>query len=262
MTGILLSPDETSALFSDPDDGSLTFWRMPSQEGGGGGDGGGTSEVATLIPSNPRSVGKVYSIRVDVVSEKLRQAKMEVDGEEQKPGVVRKAMGWLPFGRDGFIRKNQREHAEANWGETYVTLTDRGRLVSNSSPPAFSLAVEHGIQQAGGAAPKDRESNEYCCESTCARPGPAGSSRRRKHAIFSQKLTPFHLSVSLSSPCRHLLTTPPQEGFMDGRRVFREGGPSFFNLGRKRTDYEVRATAEGLEETKAGAPCWKIKLKT
>lgn len=47
---------------------------------------------------------------------------------------------------------------------------------------------------------------------------------------------------------------------MDGRRVLKKGGPSWFGYRRKRDDTELWASNEGLEVKKGGTVCWGIQL--
>lgn len=47
---------------------------------------------------------------------------------------------------------------------------------------------------------------------------------------------------------------------MDGRRVFKRGGPSWFGLRRKHHDWEVWGTDDGVEFKRDGRSCWGIKV--
>eukprot|EP00752_Nemacystus_decipiens_P017279 g15481.t1 len=49
------------------------------------------------------------------------------------------------------------------------------------------------------------------------------------------------------------------EGYLDGTRVLKEGGPSWFScFRREREDYELRATDDGMEVTRGGRYVWGI----
>ena len=50
----------------------------------------------------------------------------------QTKGTFSRAMGWLPFGRHGFVRARARRKAKAHLGEVELSLTNRGNLVSAS----------------------------------------------------------------------------------------------------------------------------------
>lgn len=47
---------------------------------------------------------------------------------------------------------------------------------------------------------------------------------------------------------------------MDGRRVFRRGGPSILGWRRKSPNYELRATDDGVEVRRDGNYSWGIKV--
>lgn len=53
----------------------------------------------------------------------------------------------------------------------------------------------------------------------------------------------------------------PQEGYVDGRRVFSEGGGSWSRFFRGRSeDYEFWVTGSGVEMTLDGKHCWGLKF--
>lgn len=45
---------------------------------------------------------------------------------------------------------------------------------------------------------------------------------------------------------------------MDGRRVQKKAGPSFFGWRERRDDYEIWVTTEGLKQTRGGTTFWEI----
>ena len=126
LVGVLVSPDGTSGLFADHGDASVRLYRHTHPGPAGGGEEPGV--LSTLFRSEPRLVEKVKSIRRDVIEDaEEREAR---GGQEEKRGVWKRVKGWLPYGKDGFIKTGQRKHALENWGQVYVTVTNRGRLVS------------------------------------------------------------------------------------------------------------------------------------
>lgn len=130
MTAVLVSPGETSVLLIDRDNGSLMFLRVPDKTDGDG-DGGDTPVFEPLIESNPHQVAKVERTRRDVIDEAGERAMRE------QRGLAKAAMGFLPFGKKGFVRRRQRRHAVKNSGQVYFTMTDRGVLVSLTTFPVF-----------------------------------------------------------------------------------------------------------------------------
>lgn len=48
---------------------------------------------------------------------------------------------------------------------------------------------------------------------------------------------------------------------MDGRRVLKKAGPSWFGVRLTRDDREVWATADGLEARLDGTRLWGVELK-
>lgn len=126
LTGMLGSPDETSVVFPNQEDASLVFYRYrePNQASDGDDNGKRTHPsypvVATLIAPDPRAIKKVLRIRQDLYEEEERKMG---SGRKEKRGIVGKVMRWL--------RKEERELARKNIGQYYLTITERGVLVSN-----------------------------------------------------------------------------------------------------------------------------------
>ena len=49
---------------------------------------------------------------------------------------------------------------------------------------------------------------------------------------------------------------------MDGRRVLKKGGGSFFGLRPRKAEYELWPTHDGMEIRRDGARFWGVELKT
>eukprot|EP00903_Cladosiphon_okamuranus_P022692 g20885.t1 len=130
MTGVLMSPDETSGVFVDTDDGSLMFLRVPGKTDGDA-DGFEMPVLEPLIKSNPRQVAKVKRIRQDTFDEMMETTgRGGEEEEEEERGLGKALMGFLPFGKNGLVGRSRREKARRNWGQVYFTMTDRGEVES------------------------------------------------------------------------------------------------------------------------------------
>ncbi|CAM9908868.1 unnamed protein product [Scytosiphon promiscuus] len=129
--------------------------------------------VVLAFPDRDK-MAKVFRNREDMDDEDAERARVAAGGKPKKVAAV---MGWLPFGKHGFLRTRQRRHARAHRGETKAEITDRGQL-----------------------------------------------------------------EVSL-----------------DGTRVLRMHGPSWFGLGRRDPTYELGVTDEGIEIRRGGEVVREVK---
>ena len=128
LDNVLLSPDQTSGLFADPEDASLRFYRHVAP-GTSVDDAatGGKGTLTTLLPSDPRMLKRAREIR--------REINDEDAGKEGENPLARRIQGYWPWGKHGLLRARQRENARMyREGEVWIALSKRGVLVRTLFP--------------------------------------------------------------------------------------------------------------------------------
>ncbi|CAM9661484.1 unnamed protein product [Ectocarpus sp. 4 AP-2014] len=79
----------------------------------------------TLLEVNPRRMSKVEELRAEVTEERDETEKAAIEGQDSK---IVTDLGFLPFGKHGFLRRRAREHAAAHLGEATLSVTNKGDL--------------------------------------------------------------------------------------------------------------------------------------
>ncbi|CAN0505997.1 unnamed protein product, partial [Scytosiphon promiscuus] len=70
-----------------------------------------------LVHSDTKKVARVFERRADIDAEREEEARVAAGGARKSGGTLGKTvMGWLPFGRRGFLERKKREHARAHLG--------------------------------------------------------------------------------------------------------------------------------------------------
>ena len=135
LDNVLLSPDQTSGLFADPEDASLRFYRHVAP-GTSADDAatGGKGTLTTLFPSDPRMLKRAREIRREI-NDEINEKRAELAGKERVKSLARRIQGYWPWGKHGLLRARQRENAKKyEGGEVWITLTKRGVLVRTLFP--------------------------------------------------------------------------------------------------------------------------------
>ncbi|CBJ28248.1 hypothetical protein Esi_0097_0021 [Ectocarpus siliculosus] len=73
-------------------------------------------------------MSKVRALRSENIAARLEKKKAALEGQTLRRGKVATLMGFLPFGKHGFLRRRAREHAEAHVGEATLSITKKGGL--------------------------------------------------------------------------------------------------------------------------------------
>ncbi|CAN0406987.1 unnamed protein product [Ectocarpus sp. 13 AM-2016] len=90
-------------------------------------------------------MSKIERNRSEIWAQRLERGKALREGRELKRSRMAAIMGVLPFGKNGFRRRREREHAEAHLMEATLKLTTKGNLevsidgtiVQRKSPPSW-----------------------------------------------------------------------------------------------------------------------------
>ncbi|CAN0470069.1 unnamed protein product, partial [Ectocarpus sp. 8 AP-2014] len=72
-------------------------------------------------------MSKVRVLRSENIAARLEKKRAALEGQTLRRGKVATLMGFLPFGKHGFLRR-AREHAEAHMGEATLSITKKGGL--------------------------------------------------------------------------------------------------------------------------------------
>ncbi|CAN0392902.1 unnamed protein product [Ectocarpus sp. 8 AP-2014] len=182
LSGTLLSPTMGSRIFASREDGAIVFAKAagePPRDADGRVTGPTPETITTLVASDPGKVAKRHAIRAELLAEELYEKMAEAEGHTGKRGALATIAGWMPFGKGGFLRRREREHAKAHMGEVNLYVTNRGHL----------------------------------------------------------------------------------EGSVDGTRVARKSGPSWFGYRTKDPSYELWVTHSGVEITRNGMLDWSIEAE-
>lgn len=132
LTGFLRSPDQQSAVFPSPVDGSLVSTTTKvvvaaaaaaAQSGLEEGPAHSTTTTRVLIAPDPRKVKKVLKLRADVLAEEMTTGSGDT-------GKLARVMRFMPFGRAGFRQRRARQQVKENLGERSISITARGVVVS------------------------------------------------------------------------------------------------------------------------------------
>lgn len=152
LNGKLRSRDGKASVYASPSDGSLMHEKSEGERSSVDLDGqtdAATSKITTvLIKSNPRKLKRAMRIRADTIAVIAvdEERELEEAGERPKKGKVQaKVMPWLPFGKWGFIRTLQRNHARDHLMEVEVSLTARGNIVSTQTHISAQFTSSRGI---------------------------------------------------------------------------------------------------------------------
>ncbi|CAN0344466.1 unnamed protein product [Ectocarpus sp. 8 AP-2014] len=182
LSGTLLSPTMGSRIFASREDGAIVFTKAtgePPRDADGRVTGRTPETITTLVASDPGKVAKRHAIRAELLAEELYERMAEAEGHTGMRGAVATIAGWMPFGKGGFLRRREREHAKAHMGEVNLYVTNRGHL----------------------------------------------------------------------------------EGSVDGTRVARKSGPSWFGYRTNDPSYELWVTHSGVEITRNGMLDWSIEAE-
>ncbi|CAN0362453.1 unnamed protein product [Ectocarpus fasciculatus] len=95
-------------------------------------DGNTTGQVPqknrTLLKADERKMSKVRGLRSEIIGARLEKKRAALEGRTLRKGKVATFMGFMPFGKHGFLRRRAREHAEAHMGEATLSITKKGDL--------------------------------------------------------------------------------------------------------------------------------------
>ncbi|CAM9939353.1 unnamed protein product [Scytosiphon promiscuus] len=132
LTGSLHNSHGTAMTYASPFDGSIMLARSTGgvqSKKPGGSAGSEPENVQILVHSNSKWVARVIERRADIDVERKEKERVAAGGRRRKGVELRAAaMGWLPFGKAGFIERKKREHAKAHLGEVEMHVTNRGKL--------------------------------------------------------------------------------------------------------------------------------------
>ncbi|CAN0252449.1 unnamed protein product, partial [Ectocarpus sp. 13 AM-2016] len=73
-------------------------------------------------------MSKVRALRSENIVVRLEKKRAALEGRTLRKGKVATIMGFMPFGKHGFLRRRAREHAQAHMGEATLSITKKGGL--------------------------------------------------------------------------------------------------------------------------------------
>ncbi|CAB1119823.1 unnamed protein product [Ectocarpus sp. CCAP 1310/34] len=127
----LLNPARTSMAYASPTDGSVilaTAIGNAPRDADGNTTGPVTQNNRTLLTANPRKMSKVRALRSENIVAGLEKKRVAREGRTLREGKLATLMGFMPFGKHGFLRRRAREHVEAYMGEATLSITNKGGL--------------------------------------------------------------------------------------------------------------------------------------
>lgn len=94
-------------------------------------------KTAMLAQSDPAKVEKVRQTRRDIIEHEnaAKEDSRAKSNKSGKKGVVAVLKRLMPFGKGGWLRRRARKHAKAHLGEVFMTVTNRGVVVSTIGRP-------------------------------------------------------------------------------------------------------------------------------
>ncbi|CBJ32714.1 hypothetical protein Esi_0358_0032 [Ectocarpus siliculosus] len=99
----------------------------------------------TLLAANERLMAKVEDFRSEIILRRLVKKNALREGRTLKKSKISTLMGFLPFGKRGFLHRRARGRAEAHLGEATLKLTSKsilevsvdGTVVLRKKGPSF-----------------------------------------------------------------------------------------------------------------------------